>query len=159
MKEVESVFATIENTYKDHNLVLKGDVNIDILKEKCSRVNIYMIFCHGFMPQILKPTRVTATTASLSDHIIVINDSNVSCRGIWLSDMSDHFSTFITLKHDFIRTESSVKVQFREVNKKIKLNFFNEMKQNMWESLMAISNTFFDMVNRNFPYKEVTKKR
>ena len=68
-----------------------------------------MIFCHAFMPQTLRPSRVTAATASLIDHVLVRNDSNVSCRGIWMCDISDHYSTFITLDHDRIRTESSVK--------------------------------------------------
>ena len=49
-----------------------------------------------------------------------------------------------------------------------KLEFFNEMNQYLWASLMdipdvnecfnTISNTIFDMINRNFPCKEVAKK-
>ena len=145
-------------------------MNVDIQNEKFSRVNIYLekIFCHGFIAQNHRPVRVTATTASLLGHVLVRNYSNVGYRGISLSEISDHFNTFITLKHDLIRTGNSIKLKFREVHEQRKLKFFNEINQNSWASLMDIpdiddcfntfSNTIIDLFDRNFPYKEVTKK-
>ena len=68
LEEFEHVLTAIECNYKDHTVVLMGDMNINVLKENCRRVEMYLdvTFCHGYMPQILRPTRVTATTKTVT---------------------------------------------------------------------------------------------
>ena len=53
--------------------VILGDMNIDLLKYGCNgQTDRYVdgVFPRGFVPQILRPTRITHCSATLIDHII-----------------------------------------------------------------------------------------
>ena len=70
-------------------------------------------FPRSFLPLILKPTRICASTASLIDHMFTNNIVAKSISGIIITDVADHFGTFYitnnktkkytakTLKHTF----------------------------------------------------------
>ena len=75
------------------------------------------------MPQILRPTRVTEKSANLRDHIMVNCTNLVDCRGIWLTDVSDHFATLICLKTLVVRKSDDIKVKHRERNELNKVRF------------------------------------
>ena len=77
--------------------IIMGDMNIDILKYGSNdRTNIYIdgIFSRGFLPRILKPTRVTHRSATLIDHIFTNDITASSSSGIIINDVADHFATF-----------------------------------------------------------------
>ena len=53
--------------------IIMGDMNIDMLKYGSNdRTDVYIdgIFSRGFLPRILKPTRLTHTSVTLIDHIL-----------------------------------------------------------------------------------------
>ena len=55
------------------------------------------LFENGAIPLINRPTRVTATSASLIDNIITTDTSNNLLKtGIIKSDTSDHFPIFLS---------------------------------------------------------------
>ena len=81
-----------------------GDFNIDLLNN--SRYNNYSqmflngLFTHGFYPTILRPTRITDTSATLIDNIFVnVHDDRLG-SGIWLADISDHLPVYVTLPYE-----------------------------------------------------------
>ena len=57
--------------------------------------------------------RVTAKEFLLIDYIKANNEKDISGRGIWMSVVSDRFSTFVNLKNiDFIKNVN-IKIQHR----------------------------------------------
>jgi len=83
---------------------MMGDVNMDLLKFGThDKTNDYVdgIFSHGYIPVILKPTRLTNTSATLIDHIYSSNTRSESTSGIILTDVADHFGIF------YIKTDHS----------------------------------------------------
>ena len=65
--------------------VILGDMNINMLKygsHDQTDTYVYSIFTSGFIPCILKPTRVTHTTATLLDHILINDVPSKSSSGI-----------------------------------------------------------------------------
>ena len=81
--------------------VIMCDFNNDLLN--CESSN----YSHDFLsslqscyltPAIDKPTRVRSTSATLIDNIFINNPDKVVACGNLISDISDHFSQFCTLK-------------------------------------------------------------
>jgi hypothetical protein len=80
---------------ENKNSVIMGDVNIDLLKFGThGKTNDYVdgIFSHGYLPIILKPTRISNSSATLIDHIYS-NNTNIDSihSGIILTDVADTF--------------------------------------------------------------------
>ena len=71
--EIETLLQALESNYQGYAVILAGDMNFDLLRNRSLGVKSYLNFllsC-GFVPQILRPTSVTARTASLIDHILI----------------------------------------------------------------------------------------
>ena len=59
---------------------------------------VNLMFRHGLIPTINKPTRVTRNTATAIDHIITNSVINAEFKtGIIKTDISNHFPIFFTL--------------------------------------------------------------
>ena len=89
--------------------VIMGDMNIDLLKyANHEKTNTYLdnIFSTGFIPVIVKPTRLSHTSATLIDHIYVNHILNIGKSGILINDVADHFGTFYIQKHRSLSRES-----------------------------------------------------
>ena len=87
------------NEHKDIYII--GDMNIDLLKfSDHVKTGEYLdnIFSQGFLPLIVKPTRLTSHSATLIDHIYTNKlEINVT-SGIVVTDVSDHFGVFSIIK-------------------------------------------------------------
>ena len=77
-----------------------GDFNINLLnmdEHVPSFAFLECLYTISYIPLISKPTRVTATSATLTDNILTDNltiNSAETCSGILYSDISDHFHVF-----------------------------------------------------------------
>lgn len=84
----------IENIQKKKlPAIILGDMNIDLLKNN-QQTNDYKenIMINNFIPAITLPTRITDTTATLIDHILIKPDSRTKIQitaGVILHDISD----------------------------------------------------------------------
>ena len=77
----------------------KQCIIIDLLKfETHPKTETYLDnkFCNGYLPLglIVKPTRITASSATLIDHIYTNNITSRSHSGIIITDVADHFGIF-----------------------------------------------------------------
>ena len=54
---------------------------------------------NAFHSIVDKPTRITATSSTLIDHILTNDTSSQITPGILNSDVSDHFTTFVLIKN------------------------------------------------------------
>ncbi len=77
--------------------VILGDMNLNLLRfGDHPKTEYYLegLFSSGFLPIIVKPTRITASSATLIDHIYTNNVTATGHSGIIVTDVSDHFGTF-----------------------------------------------------------------
>ena len=87
---------------ENKSCVILGDMNIDLLKcDTHSKTNEYLdnIITHGYFPVITKPTRICSSTATLIDHIYTNNISSTHHSGIIITDVADHFRTFLIIQN------------------------------------------------------------
>ena len=83
-------------------LILVGNFNINVLdfnESKMAQNFVNLMFRHGLIPTVNKPTRVTRNTATAIDHIITNSVINAEFKaGIIKTVISDHFPVFFVLK-------------------------------------------------------------
>ena len=105
------------NLCRNKNIILAGDLNINILKNDPSHTSfLNLMKSQHFLPKISKPTRFSPTpgiSPSLLDHIWV-NSTDLFKSGIIPSDFTDHCPTFISIPLFSIEPkEDLVKLTFR----------------------------------------------
>ena len=82
---------------------IMGDMNVDLLQyNKKQNVNAFLddILSTGFVPVVLKPTRITETTFTLIDHIYTNNILEVKQSAIIITDVADHLATSVFYKQN-----------------------------------------------------------
>ena len=101
---------------------LLGDFNSDLLKyENQSLISDYLnlLYSSSFYPLIFKPTRVTASSATLIDNIFTNSLNSKTSSGILFTDITDHYPIYhfsSALKTERLKTNSDSK--FRLFTKK-----------------------------------------
>ena len=94
--------------------------NLDMIKQdkhKPTQEFIEMNLDHQLIPTITKPTRITRSTATLIDNIIVGIDFQTSMDpGILMSDISDHYPCLLTIHDEAIFKKQNKKVQTRKLD-------------------------------------------
>ena len=91
---------TLDRIKRENKLCyLLGDFNINLLNHD-SHINtgefIDLLSTYSFLPLITRPTRVTASTATLIDNIFPNDVDNIvhSDQGILVTDVTDHYPVF-----------------------------------------------------------------
>ena len=126
-----------------NNLVILGDININLLNDDNLHIVNYKqeILTESWIPCILLPTRVTETTATLIDHIYLRNTRKSSIskiEGILVTDISDHFGTFIIFKNSQVLNIERPYVRiFSEKNKE---KYNEEIKKIDFTNILSESN-------------------
>ena len=84
----------------EHETLIFGDFNICLLHKMSNLCKDYLNLLKLFnLKQIINnPTRVTNSSSTLIDHILISRDEKISQYGVIESDLSDHFMTFYTRK-------------------------------------------------------------
>ena len=104
MNEMEQILHNFQRNNKE--VIITGDFNIDLLKIREKNVfNEYfeVLITNGFIPKITLPSRITTSSSTLIDNILMKLSRNFSetTSGILLYNISDHFPCFISL--DFLK--------------------------------------------------------
>ena len=150
---------------------LLGDLNIDLFKHDVHRPTsefLDAIYSYNVYPLITKPTRVTATSATLIDHILSnnIDISSGHTQGILCTSITDHFATFhIAGNMSTVKLTQPVSLKLtRDMRKKNIEKFSTEMHNIDWSNLILINDvqrayitfhkTISDVYNNCFPYKK-----
>ena len=79
--------------------IMCGDLNIDLLSSpRHNAISDYLdiLYSRGLYPLINKPSRITATCATLIDHICINVVENQIKSGLLINDISDHLPVFVT---------------------------------------------------------------
>ena len=126
-----------------------GDYNIDLMKIKTN--NSVRKYVNSMLSLPCKcaidlPTRVTDHSKTLIDHIYFNDVSNPRISGVIISDLSDHFGTFIATSSKKIITKTSKNAYIRDMRNFDLEVFLNELSANLNE-VNPINN---ETVNKQF---------
>ena len=138
--------------YNNHNIVIGGDFNINLINnESCFKKQLYLetMFANGYMPLILRSTRVSHQSATLIDHIWCNNIDKIGQNGIIQTHVSDHFPVFSTLKlsqEKYYDQSPYVEISRRQMKQETKDSLMNDLTSCNWEFLSE-SNTVTEMYN------------
>lgn len=140
--KIDTFLVDFEKVVRDSNKqneikILTGDINIDLINKKSSKVQKYLnIMCeHGYMPLLNKPTRVKEKRGKISktclDHIFAGPQIDDSFKTFILnSSTSDHFSTILNIK---INTNSPPNIANYHTISNINENqLINKIQSEMW---------------------------
>jgi len=154
-------------------VVLVGDFNINLLNQQSKQINDFYeetIF-NDFTQAIKSYTRVTHNTSSLIDHVYFKNINKQSIiAGTILTDLSDHFSTFLILKGNRIynKNEQPLRRIYSKVNMKkfsdslpTAMNkFLNDIDIfNSEESWSAFINALKSLIDKSFPSTKFSRSK
>ena len=96
-KHLNKILSTNDILKKE--VIMAGDVNMNLLDfEQNKKIQNFLniMFGHGMMPVINKPTRVTKNTARAIDHIFINSVITTKFKtGIIKSGILDHFPIFL----------------------------------------------------------------
>ena len=128
--ELEQLLRSVDK--KRNELVLAGDINLDLLKYETHLPTanyIDVAIHHKLLPRIVRPTRIKKQSATLIDHILT-KDSGISIvSGIidteiaGTSGFTDHFPTFTILRTNTdkkVKREHIVKSFFTQENSQLR---------------------------------------
>ena len=88
-------------TSKKKQCTIMDDININLLNfENHLKTEYYLegLLSNGFVPIIVKPTRITGSSATLIDHMYTNNITATDQATIIITDLADHFGTFYLTK-------------------------------------------------------------
>ena len=112
-KALDNQLEKILNSKK--SCIIVGDLNIDLIKFQQDNYTsdfINTMLTNNFLPVITMPTRITSKSATLVDHIFVLNSNAKSNPDIFsgniFSDITDHLPNFVILKY---RTKHPTRLQ------------------------------------------------
>ena len=89
----------------------------------------------GLLPVISRPTRITQTSATLIDHIFVLNRSTQHTAGIIIHSLSDHYPTFYL---DKCKTQKQKLTPYKAqiINEKTIPTFSKLLKETAWQEVL-----------------------
>ena len=127
------------NNISRRNTIITGDFNICLLKEEMcdfSRRLINTMHSLHFHPAITKPTRIDKNNyRSLIDHIWS-NNELISCRGILLADITDHYPIFCGISVPVVSKDNTIQIKFRDMSATNERKFSDSLSDIDWTALI-----------------------
>ena len=119
-RKLSNIIALAKETTK--NITIGLDHNLDLLK--CDKHGptqdfVEMLYEHNMIPTITKPTRITTSSATLIDNIIInleLSDSTTS--GILEENISDHLPCYNIISGMYIKKKKPQMVMSRDMRPK-----------------------------------------
>ena len=148
-------------------LYILGDMNINTLDNGSSLFLRYkeILDSFGFEQLISEPTRITPSSSSVIDHIIVSLSEVIQSSGVITGGFSDHFITYCSrrcIKGLFVGHNVKKVRNFKNYSK---INFNAELRKIDWSHILTsvdvnfclaeFSRLFKSVINVVAPYKEV----
>ena len=135
ISQLERILGIANNENK--RCYIMGDFNIDLLKcDQNSTVNTFvnLMYSYSFFPCIDRPTRIcpgpNGTTISLIDNIFTNDFNNEIKSGNLVTDLSDHFPNFISIKDSRFDPKNKHKTKYKQV-RQFKPNNINGLKNSL----------------------------
>ena len=124
-----------------HEIILCMDHNMDLLKADIHKPTQRFLDCileAGLMPSIIKPTRLSHTTATLIDNIIIDQRRNGNYESFILMDnTSDHLPCVTILDNIQTCKKDYIKVTGRDNNKTQMIHLKNSLEKLNFDEILA----------------------
>ena len=136
---------------KSHNceIIIGTDHNLGFLKnDKHYQTQLFLknILSNEMIPCITHPTRITKSSTTLIDNIIISRSIfDIQRCGVVLSDISDHFPCVMTWPNAFLKKKSYIEIDFKKIDPKN----YHKIKSDLcldWSQLLSKTNN----VDTNF---------
>eukprot|EP00794_Sanderia_malayensis_P013289 gene13290-14664_t len=159
-------------TEEDKSVHILGDFNIDLLHygdHTLTNESTNLMFSSHFMPSILHPTRITDTSSTLIDNIILNNttDSDI-ISGNFLSMISDHLPQFAIRKGNApdYKNMSCYAHDYRQFDERNFTSDYSEFDASYLNDQNTDLNSKFDtfllnlhiLIEKHCPKKKLNKK-
>ena len=161
------------NCFDNQEVYILGDLNINLInnqKHTPNGIKQYQEFCslHNLKQLITSPTRVTANSSSLLDHVLTNFTDRVSQSGVVDTGLSDHQLIYFTRKvnrtkfntHKYIRTRS-----LKNYSQSLYLEKLNEINFPDYSKFKDVNDAYSDfigkvtsVINQIAPMKEIRVK-
>ena len=124
------------------SILITGDLNIDLLKYQSNPNTASFLdnmIVKNLIPKITKPTRKTETSATLIDHIFTNIENTFCLAGTLLTDISDHYSNFISIKFKSQQKLFPQTYTYRAITQTSLANLNNSMQEHDWNDIYNAS--------------------
>lgn len=92
---------SVANEIGNNDWIIGGDFNIDLTKtsgNNASKLKSNFTYKFSLKQLVTTPTRISASSASLIDHLYVSNNEDIASSGVITYGLSDHNLTYICIK-------------------------------------------------------------
>ena len=149
ISKLDQLLFELSSSYQASYICLDSNINSLILPQNPNHLKYFStISKNGFIQCITKATRIAGNSSSLIDHILINSSLEEITSGTIISDVSDHFFTFLQLP--FRRACTSLKLyetrNFSKTNTERFRACLNELR---WENVLN-SNDVNDSYNLFF---------
>jgi hypothetical protein len=153
----------LQDTKKESYIFIDANINLLEMATSVSQQYLNLCFAAGFLQGILKASRLQNLSKSLIDHILFNNVSKKVLSGVLISDISDHFFTFICAQPNSPRTQSYKDTVSRDFSIANLNNFKGNLGQTDWSSVVSSNDVeeaydcfwsiYLNLYKQNFPLK------
>ena len=137
------------NNAKICDVIIGMDHNLDFLKSSWHRDTQNFIELHldsNLLPCITRPTRITKSTATLIDNVLISkNLQGKQDSQILITDISDHLPSIVTINGNILEKRQKIEIISRKVTDKTIERITNVLACRDWEK-----DLFDENVNSNF---------
>ena len=133
------------------DLVIGLDHNMDLVKSTTHRLTSEFISLNLdllMMPVITRPTRITNSTATLIDNIIVEQSMLDLCTSnVLVEDISDHLPSVLSISGIKTNTKENVKIISRDTRKQNVDALLNALSKTNWSTFVTedVNNSFTNL--------------
>uniref|UniRef100_A0A3P9M519 Reverse transcriptase domain-containing protein n=1 Tax=Oryzias latipes TaxID=8090 RepID=A0A3P9M519_ORYLA len=164
----------MEKMFVDKNKVIFvcGDFNIDLLnphKIKAVEEFINTMYSICLFPRITKPSRITASCATLIDNIFSNDTENKTVNGLLINEISDHLPVFTVYDSSYVNHKLHFSMGYRRIKTETSINAFKtELLEHNWDVIYQKETVdeaydyflriFGSMYDKHCPVKKFKKK-
>jgi len=152
----------VRNKFRRDSIILVGDFNVDLSNILENDTTIHFaseLVSRGFKEHITRSTRIANSSETIIDHVWTYNISSSAVSGVIQTEVSDHFSVFLTLQHSHNIKSTDSKSQSNK-KRKITDDSLNSLGQALaktnWSKVVEQSDpkvaydTFFQIFNNEY---------
>ena len=169
------IYDTVEKLSKENKCCfLMGDFNINLLNYDSHPATadfVNTLSSYSFHSQILKPTRITEHSATLSDNIFFNSLEHLATSGSILSGITGHLPNFIIV-NKLSTLPNNLKVYKRDFSSLDRDALLSDVASIDWTSILSgeasasvndIFQTFYqcisEIIDRHTPLRKLTRKK
>ena len=134
--------------------IIGTDHNLDFLKSEIHQPTgnfIDIVLQNNLLPTVTRPTRITKTTATLIDNILISNQLYMNTYNvIVIDDISDHLPCLSVIKNFKLTRRESIQIESRNFSPKNISNITNDINTTDWVKVLSDhdANAQFDIFQK-----------